>query len=75
MADDYKKAWSILLEVSDRLHDEEDKSGNLKANGEARGLNHMKKQLEREIDKDATAFLKLNGFNGYGLKKKGKGRQ
>lgn len=68
----YKKAWEILMEVSERLHDEEDAKGDLKPTGEARGLNHMKKTLEREIDKDATDFLKAHGFNGYGLKKKPK---
>lgn len=75
MAEDYKKAWSILMTVSDLLHEEEDKAGNLKNTGEARGLNNMKKALEREIDKDATEFLKAHGFNGYGLKKKSKGRK
>lgn len=72
MAEDYKKAWSILMEVSSHLHEEEDKAGNLKNTGEARGLNKMKKTLEREIDKDATEFLKKHGFNGYGLKSKRK---
>ena len=75
MAEDYKKAWNILMTVSDMLHEEEDASGNLKATGEASGLNHMKKTLEREISKDATEFLKAHGFNGYGLKKKSKGRK
>ncbi len=70
----YKQAWEILMEVSDRLHEEEDASGNLKATGEARGLNRMKKELEREISKDATDFLKQHGFNGWGLKSKPKGK-
>lgn len=69
---DYKQAWEILQEVDERLREEEDASGNLKATGEARALNYMKKALTREIDKDATDFLKKHGFNGYGLKKKGK---
>lgn len=72
MAEDYKKAWNILMEVSSLLHEEEDKAGNLKNTGEARGLNHMKKTLEREIDKDATNWLKSHGFNGYGLRAKPK---
>jgi len=72
MAKDYKQAWEILMEVSNLLHEEEDSKGELKNTGEARGLNHMKKSLEREIDKDATEFLKANGFNGYGLKAKPK---
>ena len=68
----YQRAWEILKEVDDRLLDEEDAQGNLKNTGEAHALNHMKKALTREISKDATEFLKRNGFNGYGLKKKGK---
>jgi len=68
----YEQAWDILTTVSDLLREEEDASGNLKNTGEARGLNHMKKALEQEISKDATDFLKQHGFNGYGLKKKGK---
>ena len=68
----YKQAWDILMEVSTLLHEEEDASGNLKPTGEARGLNHMKKALEREISKDATDFLKQHGYNGWGLKKKGR---
>lgn len=68
----YEQAWDILKEVSDLLREEEDASGNLKPTGEARGLNHMKKSLEREISKDATDFLKQHGFNGYGLKSKPK---
>lgn len=71
----YEKAWEILKEVDERLREEEDASGNLKATGEARALNHMKKALTREIDKDATAFLKAHGFNGYGLKKGKRGRK
>jgi len=68
----YEQAWDILKEVSDLLREEEDASGNLKPTGEARGLNHMKKSLEREISRDATDFLKRAGFNGYGLKAKPK---
>lgn len=68
----YKQAWSILQEVDELLRQEEDASGNLKNTGEARGLNRMKKALTREIDKDATDFLKAHGFNGYGLKKRRK---
>lgn len=71
----YKQAWDILMVVSDQLHEEEDAKGDLKPTGEARGLNHMKKALEREISKDATDFLKAHGFNGYGLKKPKKGRK
>lgn len=66
----YEQAWDILMEVSKHLHEEEDAKGDLKPTGEARGLNHMKKALEREISKDATDFLKKHGFNGYGQKKK-----
>jgi hypothetical protein len=71
----YEQAWSILMEVSEHLHEEEDAKGDLKPTGEAAGLNRMKKALEREISKDATDFLKEHGFNGWGLKarpKKGK---
>jgi hypothetical protein len=65
----YTKGWDILMEVSDRLREEEDSKGDLKNTGEARALNHMKGALEREIAKDATDFLKKHGFNGSGLKK------
>ena len=68
----YKEAWPILMEVSERLHEEEDGKGELKNNGEAHGLNRMKMSLEREISKDATDFLKKHGFNGWGLKSKRK---
>ena len=69
---DYKKAWEILKEVDERLLEEEDAQGNLKNTGEARALYKMKKALTNEIAKDATDFLKKHGYNGYGLKKKGK---
>jgi len=67
---DYQKAWDIMMEVDSLLHEEEDASGNLKATGEARGLNKMRKGLTRVIDQEATEFLKRNGFNGYGQRKK-----
>ena len=66
----YKQAWDIMMEVDNLLHDEEDAKGNLKATGEARGLNKMRKSLTRVIDGEATAFLKQHGFNGYGQRKK-----
>lgn len=71
----YEQAWEILQEVDERLRDEEDAKGDLKDSGEARGLMKMKKALTREIDKDATEFLKKHGFNGYGLKKGKRGRR
>lgn len=70
----YEEAERIHAEVMRLLREEEDAKGDLRDNGEARGLNHMKKALEREIDRDATDFLKKHGFNGYGLKKKTKRR-
>lgn len=69
---DYRKAWDILMEVSARLHEQEDSKGDLKNTGEAHGLNRMKKELEREIARDATEFLKAHGLNGWGLKPKKK---
>lgn len=66
----YQQAWDILKEVDDLLLDESDAKGNINATGEAKALNRMRKALIREIDRDATEFLKRNGFNGYGLKKK-----
>lgn len=71
----YSRAWEILKEVDERLHDEEDSKGDLKNTGEARGLMKMKRALEREIDRDATDFLKKHGFNGYGLKKGKRGKR
>ncbi len=70
----YEEAWSILMEVSSQLHEQEDAKGDLKPTGEARGLNRMKKELEREISKDATEFLRAHGLNGWGLKPKKKRR-
>ena len=70
----YEKAWEILKEVDDQLREHEDSQGNLKNTGEARALYKMKKALTNEISKDATDFLKRNGFNGWGLKKKKKAR-
>ena len=66
----YQQAWEILKEVDDLLLDESDAKGNIKATGEAKALNRMRKALIREIDRDATDFLKRNGFNGYGQRKK-----
>jgi len=67
---DFKQAWDILQVVDERLREEEDASGNLKATGEARALNHMKKALTREIDRDATEFLKKHGLTSTGQKAK-----
>jgi hypothetical protein len=66
---DYVEAWDILQEVDERLRGEEDASGNLKDSGEARALNKMKRALTREIDKDASEFLKKRGFTSGGAKK------
>ena len=68
----YEKAWEILKEVDNLLLEETDAAGNIKETGEARGLNKMRKALIREIDRDATDFLKSRGFNGYGLKRRKK---
>lgn len=70
----YQQAWDILKEVDDLLLEETDAKGDIKNNGEARGLNRMRKALIREIDKDATEFLKAHGFNGYGQKKRKRDR-
>ncbi len=70
----YRDAWRILLEVSARLREQEDQKGDLKNTGEARGLLKMKRELEREIAKDATEFLREHGINGWGLRKRGKRR-
>lgn len=64
-----KKGWDILMEVSSQLREQEDSKGDLKNTGEARALNRMKNALQREIGKDATEFLKRNGFTSQGLKK------
>ena len=68
----FQEAEKIHSAVMELLREEEDTSGNLKNTGEARALNKMKQSLEREISKDATEFLKANGFNGWGLKSKRK---
>lgn len=65
----YREAWEILKVIDDELLEQTDAKGNIANTGEARALNKMRKSLIREIDKDATDFLKQHGFNGYGLKK------
>lgn len=66
----HEEAWSILREVSEELRKEEDSKGDLKNDGEARALNRMRKSLQGEISKDATLFLKQNGFDGGGQRRK-----
>ncbi len=70
----YEQAWDILKQVDERLREEEDGKGDLKDTGEARGLMKMKRALVREIDRDATEFLKQHGFSGGGLKRGKRGR-
>lgn len=66
----YKQAWDIMMQVDDLLHEEEDASGNLKATGEARGLNKMRKALTKVIDQEADAFLREHGFDRSGGRRK-----
>lgn len=65
-----KEAWDILMEVSERLHEEEDSKGDLRDTGEARALSRMKGALEREIAKDASEFLRQRGFTSTGQRVK-----
>jgi hypothetical protein len=68
----YEEAEQLYRAVMEELREEEDAKGDIKDTGEARALNRMRKALQREIATDATDFLKKHGYNGYGLKKKGK---
>ena len=67
---DPKKAWEILKVVDEQLHEQEDSKGDLKDNGEARGLQHMHNVLQQEIAKNATDFLKQHGFTKNGQRRK-----
>ena len=64
----FKEAWQILKEVDDALSAEKDARGQVKPTGEGRALVKMQNQLQVEISKDATAYLKSKGFTGGGMK-------
>lgn len=67
---EFKRAWQILKAVDRELSSEKDSKGQVKATGEGRALCRMQNQLMAAISRDATQFLKSNGFTGGGMKAK-----